>query len=64
MKKKFHLIFLGFLVFVALFSTFLFFTTIFSNLIPEYMIAKTIPLALFSGLTLVALSISVKNKFD
>lgn len=62
MTKKFPLIFLGFLVFVALLSTFLFFKTIFSNLVPEFLIAKAIPLALFSGLSLIALSITVRNK--
>lgn len=62
MTKKFPLIFMGFLVFLGLLSTFLFFKTIFSNLVPEYLIAKAIPLALFSGLTLVALSITVRNK--
>ncbi|WP_041964188.1 hypothetical protein [Mesobacillus selenatarsenatis] len=62
MTKNFPLIFLGFLVFVALLSTFLFFKTMFSNLLPEFMIAKAIPLALFSGLTLIALSITVRNK--
>ena len=62
MTKKFNLIFYGFLVFVALLSTLLFFKTIFSNLVPEFLIAKAIPLALFSGLTLVALSITVRNK--
>ncbi|WLR57261.1 hypothetical protein LC048_10585 [Mesobacillus subterraneus] len=62
MAKKFSLIFIGFLVFVSLLSTFLFFKTIFSNLVPEFMIAKAIPLALFSGLTFVALSITVRNK--
>lgn len=50
-----------FLIVVALFSTILFFKTILSNLNPEFMEALAIPLALFSGLTLVALSISVRE---
>ena len=62
MTKKFPLIFMGFLVFVALFSTFLFFKTIFSDLVPEFLIAEAIPLAIFSGLSLIALSITVRNK--
>jgi hypothetical protein len=52
---------LGVLVFVALFSTFVFFKTIFSNLVPEFMTAEAIPLAIFSGLTWVALSITVNR---
>ncbi|WP_226674829.1 hypothetical protein [Mesobacillus jeotgali] len=62
MTKKLPLIFMGFLVFVALLSTFLFFNTIFSNLVPEYLIARAIPLAIFSGLSLISLSITVRNK--
>ncbi|MBT2691714.1 hypothetical protein [Bacillus sp. ISL-55] len=61
MTKKFPLIFLGFLGFVALLSTFLFFKTILSNLIPELMIAKAIPLAIFSGLSFIALSITLRT---
>ncbi|MCM3575340.1 MULTISPECIES: hypothetical protein [Mesobacillus] len=61
MTKKLSLILLGLLVFVALFSTFLFFRTIFSNLIPEYKTAEAIPLAIFSGLTWVALAITLRS---
>lgn len=62
MTEKLPLFLLVFLIFVALLSTFLFFKTMFSDLVPEFLIAKAIPLALFSGLTLVALSITVRKK--
>lgn len=65
LTKKLSLFLLGLLAFVALFSTFLFFKTIFSNLVPEFMTAEAIPLAIFSGLTWVALSIAVSRlSFD
>jgi len=59
--KKLSSILLGLLVFVALFSTFLFFKTIFSNLVPEFKTAEAIPLAIFSGLTWVALAINLRS---
>lgn len=61
MTKKLPSFLLGFLIFVALLSTFLFFKTMFSDLAPEFLKAEGIPLGLFSGLTLVALAIAVRN---
>lgn len=61
LTRKISLIVLGLLAFVALLSTFLFFNTISSNLLPEFMAANAIPLAVFSGLTWVAVSISLKS---
>ncbi|MBT2641469.1 hypothetical protein J7I80_04460 [Bacillus sp. ISL-41] len=61
MTKKLSLFLLGVLILAALFSTFLFFRTIFSNLLPEFMTAEAIPLAIFSGLTWIALSITFRT---
>lgn len=61
MTSKLSLISSGILLLIALYSTFLFFRTILSHLHPEFMLAKALPLAIFSGFTWVALSVMLRK---
>ncbi|WP_210365004.1 hypothetical protein [Bacillus sp. REN3] len=63
MPRNLRLLLTGFIFIVALISIIFFFSTISSHLLPEYMSAKAIPLAILSGLSLIALSLTNKDIF-